>query len=308
MERFNIDTCAMLVELNIRVWTARKLDRKVSDEVIAVKQAGSKGAARVNKNLLTGRQELDVIVQNAARVRNYVYGVTMPWSDSGTGIRLLPAVNFAEFNNRMLTEQAHHDALCSAFVNVYPTLIVAQAMALGAMFDRNEFPPADRIHDKFSFNVSYMPVPKAGDFRVDIGNQAMAELQEQLSKIADERVKKAMDDVRIRLKEHMVRMSDRLTIDVVDDIAKPRRFHDTLVESGLELCDVARSLNITNDPEIEKARTALEKALTGVRPVTVKSKRAPAKELSVADTLREDMHQREALKAQVDSLLNNLDW
>lgn len=308
MERFNIDTCAMLVELNIRVWTARKLDRKVSDEVVVGKNAGSKGAARVNKNLLAGRNELDVIGQHASAVRNYLYSVTMPWSDSGTGIRLLPAVRFTEFNARMLKEEAQHVALVDNFDVVYPSLITAQALALGDMFDRNEYPAPDRIRSRFSFNVSYMPVPKAGDFRVDIGNQAVAELQEQLSKIADERVKRAMDDVRVRLKEHMVRMSDRLTIDVVDDIAKPRRFHDTLVESGLELCDVARSLNITNDPEIEKARLALETALTGVRPVTVKSKRAPAKELSVADTLREDMHQREALKAQVDSLLNNLDW
>jgi hypothetical protein len=307
MERFNIDTCAMLVELNISVWTARKLDRKVSDEVVVDKKAGSKGAARVNKNLLAGRNELDVIGQHASAVRNYVYSTTMPWSDSGTGIRLLPAVRFAEFNARMLKEEAQHVALVDSFVNVYPTLIVAQAMALGDMFDRNEYPAPDRIKNRFNFNVSYLPVPKAGDFRVDIGNQATAELQDKLSRLADERVAKAMDDVRTRLKEHMQRMSDRLSIDIVDEVAKPRRFHDTLVESGLELCDLAKSLNIVNDPDIEAARQGLEQALTGVNTVTVKTKKA-TKELSVADTLREDMHQREATKAKVDALLNKLNW
>lgn len=307
VERFNIDTCAMLVELNISVWTARKLDRKVSDEVVVGKRAGSKGAARVNKNLLAGRNELDVIGQHASAVRTYVYGMTMPWSDSGTGIRLLPAVRFAEFNSRMLKEEAQHVALVDNFVNVYPTLIVAQAMALGDMFDRNEYPAPDRIKNRFSFNVSYLPVPKAGDFRVDIGNQATAELQDKLSRLADERVAKAMDDVRARLKDHMQRMSDRLSIDIVDEVAKPRRFHDTLVESGLELCDLAKSLNIVNDPDIEAARQGLEQALTGVNAVTVKTKKA-TKELSVADTLREDMHQREATKAKVDAILNKLNW
>ena len=52
MQRYNIDTCAMLVEFNTSVWTARKLDRKVSDEVISTKNAASKNAARVNKHLL----------------------------------------------------------------------------------------------------------------------------------------------------------------------------------------------------------------------------------------------------------------
>ncbi|MFZ9972162.1 MAG: hypothetical protein ACO3SE_07905 [Sedimenticolaceae bacterium] len=307
MERFNIDTCAMLVELNISVWTARKLDRKVSDEVVVDKKAGSKGAARVNKNLLAGRNELDVIGQHASAVRNYVYSMTMPWSDSGTGIRLLPAVRFAEFNSRMLKEEAQHVALVDSFVNVYPSLITAQAMALGDMFDRNEYPAPDRIRNRFSFNVSYLPVPKAGDFRVDVGNQATAELQDKLSRLADERIAKAMDDVRTRLKDHMQRMSDRLSIDIVDEVAKPRRFHDTLVESGLELCDLAKSLNIINDPDIEAARRGLEQALTGVNAVTVKTKKA-TKELSVADTLREDMHQREATKAKVDALLNKLSW
>jgi hypothetical protein len=307
MERFNIDTCAMLVELNISVWTARKLDRKVSDEVVVGKKALSKGAARVNKNLLAGRNELDVIGQHASAVRNYVYSMTMPWSDSGTGIRLLPAVRFAEFNARMLKEEAQHVALVDSFVNVYPSLITAQAMALGDMFDRNEYPAPDRIRSRFSFNVSYLPVPKAGDFRVDVGNQATAELQDKLSRLADERIAKAMDDVRTRLKEHMQRMSDRLSIDIVDEVAKPRRFHDTLVESGLELCDLAKSLNIINDPDIEAARRGLEQALTGVNAVTVKTKKA-TKELSVADTLREDMHQREATKAKVDALLNKLSW
>jgi len=307
MERFNIDTCAMLVELNISVWTARKLDRKVSDEVVVGKKALSKGAARVNKNLLAGRNELDVIGQHAGAVRNYVYSMTMPWSDSGTGIRLLPAVRFAEFNARMLKEEAQHVALVDSFVNVYPSLITAQAMALGDMFDRNEYPAPDRIRNRFSFNVSYLPVPKAGDFRVDVGNQATAELQDKLSRLADERIAKAMDDVRTRLKDHMQRMSDRLSIDIVDEVAKPRRFHDTLVESGLELCDLAKSLNIINDPDIEAARRGLEQALTGVNAVTVKTKKA-TKELSVADTLREDMHQREATKAKVDALLNKLSW
>ena len=52
--RFNIDTCAMLVEFNASVWTARKLDKSTTDEVTTNKHA-AKDAARVNKHLLAGR-------------------------------------------------------------------------------------------------------------------------------------------------------------------------------------------------------------------------------------------------------------
>ena len=89
MARYNIDTCAMLVEFNASQWTARKLDRSTSDEVVRDKNAGEKGAARVNKNLLAGRKELEIINQHVGFVRQYVYEHTLPWSDSG--IRLLPA-------------------------------------------------------------------------------------------------------------------------------------------------------------------------------------------------------------------------
>ena len=65
-------------------------------------------------------------------------------------------------------------------------------MALGDMFDRSEFPTPESIAHKFSFRVNYMPVPKAGDFRVDIGNDAQTELQTRLAKLADERVEAAM--------------------------------------------------------------------------------------------------------------------
>ena len=74
MTRYNIDTCAMLVELSVSQWTARKLDRSVSDELVANKQAKDKGAARVNKHLLAGRNELEVINKFVTETRSYEIG------------------------------------------------------------------------------------------------------------------------------------------------------------------------------------------------------------------------------------------
>ena len=286
MTRYNIDTCSMLVEFNASVWTARKLDKKTTDEVVTSKNAAAKDAARVNKHLLAGRNELDVINTYIGSVRTYVYENTMPWSDSG--IRLLPTSRFIEFNQRLNDSEQTFFSYVEDFIRVYPSLITAQAMALGDMFRRDDYPDVDAIEHKFAFRVNFMPVPRAGDFRIDVGNDAQKELQEKLAKLADERVEAAMADIRERLKTHLVRMQDRLGYDEVDGDRKTRKFHDSLVTGALELCDMVKHLNIINDTTLDQARVGLMQALQGV----------DAKELRTNEAVRDDV------RKNVDALLD----
>ena len=290
MSRFNIDTCALLVEFNAPVWTARKLDRSTTDEVVSSKNATAKDAARVNKHLLAGRQELEVIQAHIGAVRNYVYESTLPWSDSG--IRLLPTKKFMDFNDRMGKFEQEFTDLVNTFIAVYPSLITAQAMALGDMFNRSEYPSPQEIAHKFSFRVNYMPVPKAGDFRVDVGNEAQKDLQEKLSKLADERVEAAMSDARGRLKAHLDRMMERLKVEEVNGKQRKGRIHTSLVEGGLELCEALESLNLTNDMTIEAARLELEKLLRTV----------DAKEL------RKNLDARTEIRAQVAEIVDRFNF
>lgn len=284
MARYNIDTCAMLVEFNASQWTARKLDRSTSDEVVRDKNAGEKGAARVNKNLLAGRKELEIINQHVGFVRQYVYEHTLPWSDSG--IRLLPAPSFMLFDAEMTKHHNAFEDLVREFISIYPTLITAQAMALGDMFKRDEFPSPNELQHKFSFRLNYMPVPAAGDFRVDVGNEAQKELQDKLAKLADERVEFAMRDVKTRLKEHLDRMSDRLAVDAANGNIVTRKFHDSLLDTAHDLCDMVKVLNLTNDQTLEEARKALFESINGV----------DVKEL------RNNLPVRKDVKASVDAI------
>lgn len=288
--RLNIDTCAMLVEFNASVWTARKLDKTTTSEVVASKNAGAKDAARVNKHLLAGRTELDIIQQAVGRARQFVYDNTAPWSDSG--LRLLPTINFMKFTERMNDFEEEMETLVKAFVIIYPTLITAQALALGDMFKRDDYPSANEMMTKFSFRVNYMPVPSSGDFRVDVGNQAQAELKARLESLTQERIDSAMADVRERLSTHLKRMSDRLTTDYIGGEAKQRRFHDTLVDGALELCDLTKALNVTNDVTLETARSQLEQLLVGVTP---------------AD-LRKNEAVRQDVKRNVDAILDKFNF
>lgn len=288
--RYSIDTCAMLTEFNASVWTARKLDKSATEEIVTSKNAAAKDAARVNKSLLAGRSELEDIQSMIGRARSFVYDNTLPWSDSG--LRLLPTINFERFAAKMNAFEEEFAMMVQAFVDIYPTLITAQAMALGDMFKRDDFPTQNAIMTKFAFRVNYLPVPTAGDFRVDVGNAAMDDIKAKLERIAQERVDAAMQDVRARLGDHLKRMSDRLTTDYVEGEAKARRFHDSLVDGALELCDITKSLNVVNDLDLEAARKALEVALCGVDP----------------KDLRKDEGLREDTKKAVDDILSKFSF
>lgn len=284
--RYNLDSCAMLVEFNASIWTARKLDRKVTDEVVHDKNAGAKNSARVNKYLLAGRNEIELITAQVSAARQFVYTSTLPWSDNGQ--RLLPAAQYLAFDQRMSDFESDFTQLVSQFVTVYPTLITAQAMQLGDMFNRNDFPVPAEIKQKFNWRLSYLPVPTANDFRIQVGDDAQKELREKLEAVATERVAAAHQDLWGRLYDHLTRMADRLKVDTVNGEEKPRRFHDTLVTGGLELCDTLKDLNLLGDEKLETARLQLKQALLGVD----------------ADELRKNVSARQHVEKEVQDILD----
>jgi len=263
------------------VWTARKLDKKKSEQVVVSSGAASKGAARVNKNLLSGRGELEAIGSLVGEARTYVYENTTPWSDAGQ--RLIITARLPKFDTRIEDYKSRFNLLVDDFVNLYPTLITAQAMALGDMFDRSEFPSASEIRHKFAMSCDYIPVPAAGDIRVDIGNQAQDELRARLEATSNARLNKAMADVTERFVGHLRRMADRLVTEKdKNGEDKSRRFTETLVSSAFELCDLVRDYNVTGDPVLGEARKALESALTGVTVVTLRDDPIKREEVRVA--------------------------
>jgi hypothetical protein len=292
MANFNLDSVGLICEFNASVWTARKLDRKESTKVVEGAGAKSKGAARVNKNLLAGRSELEDIGKLVTEARNYVYDNTLPWSDSGQ--RFLITARFPDFDARIEDYKGKFTDAVTEFVTIYPTLITAQAMALGDMFNRAEFPPASEIAHKFAISCEYLPVPSSGDIRVDIGDQAQNELRARLEKMADVRVSKAMAEVNERFIGHLKRMADRLVTDTDPKTGDPmgRRYTETLVSSAFELCDLVADYNLTRDPLLDLARKTLETALSGVTVVT----------------LRDDPIKREEVRSTVSSILGRFQF
>jgi hypothetical protein len=282
----SIASSAMLVELSISTWTARKLDKKVSTQVDLDNGAKTK-VVNANKNLMAGTGVLDTIVKYAANARAWHISQTLPWTDNGS--RLLPMSNFVNYKKQLGELETNYEALVDKFIIAYPNLVSAAAFQLGSLFDRNEYPDENSLKRKFKFTYSFFPVPTAGDFRIDINEEAKAEIMANCNSAYQDRLNNAMREAWSRLHECLSRMSERLT-DNADGSRKI--FRDSLVENGVELVAMLKHLNITQDPKLELARRELQSAIG-------------AHDL---DSLRDNSNAREAVKLKVDSILSKFDF
>jgi len=252
----SISSAAMIVDFNASVWTARKKDRKASEDVTDANHA-DKGVANVSKNLLGNCAELDAVQKFAANVRNRHYSMTMPWSDNGS--RLLTTAQYFRYHEVMTDLQQEFYRLVEQFLQVYEWKIMEAQAKLGALFNRDEYPTRAGLESKFAFRMAYIPLPDSGDFRIDIGNEGMVQIQAQYEAQYAAQIKGAMNDVWKRLHDNLTTLVRQLD---VDEKGKGNRLFDTVFDGALALTDMLRTCNVTGDSQMEAMRLKLEQAFT----------------------------------------------
>lgn len=283
----SISASAVLVELNISVWPASKIDREVTEQVNT--NAGAvRDAAQTKKNLFAGTSLRKDIEKLAARVRQYHSQHTLPWADKGE--RLLPTKLFMDYKTTINAYEQTFQTMCDNFFNEYPRLVQEAQTNLGRMYKAEDYPPLDEVKLKFGFRRAVKPVPEAGDFRLDVPADDLKELvltfeQQQQEKLAD-----AVREPWERLHAELTAISQKLT-DVGGDETK-RRYHDSLISNPLELCSLLTKLNITNDPKLEEARRQLEVTMLGTS----------------IESIKEDADARQEVKSKVDDILKKFQF
>jgi hypothetical protein len=275
---------AMLVEFAVSQWTGKKLDKQASDDVTTGNSA-KRGIARVHKDIMGDCEELRAVHKFTSEVRTSHYNMTLPWSDSG--IRILPTKQYFKYTEAMNAMQTEFYALVDRFIYVYQWKISEAQAALGGLFNPDEYPSTDALRSKFSMRTVFIPLPEAGDWRVDIGKEGNKQLQEHYQSYYKQALGDAMGDIWTRLKEALTRASDRL--DFGSGEVK-KIFRDSLVTNIMELVDIMDACNLTNDTDMTTAAQILRDALTGID----------------ASDLREDAALRRATKARVDEVLKGL--
>lgn len=283
----SISHAAMLVELNISVWTANKIDKDASRKVADDNRA-SADAGHFRKNLMAGSHLRKELADYAAGCRLWHNTRTMPWADRGP--RLLPTSLFLDYKTEANARQAYFDNKVEEFLAAYPRLVQTAHNYLGDLFDPTDYPSEDEVRAKFGFRLVFSPVPDAGDFRIDLPAQELVAMQEQYQAQADERVASAMKEQWGKLHDMVTRMSDKLVEPEGDE--DKRRWHDTFITNAQEMCQMLTHLNVTRDPTLEEARRGLERAIAGVE----------------IDDIKESATTREDVKGKLDAILKQYEW
>jgi len=241
---------AMLVYLNISFWTARKYDKRISQEI--EDQYNADDAGRYNK-ILIAKEYLSNIQKIISAARTFHYENTLPWSDQGG--RLLPSANYFDYVKDIQSFKDDFEREVANFLKVYPSLKDEARQRLNGMFDEKDYPDVYTLETKFAIKSMILPVPEADDFRVKITDDEVNSIKDAIAQQVQDSTEAAMNDLWQRLFKVVDHMVERLS-------DPDNKFKNTLIENITDLCDLLPKLNITADPELDEAVQEIKTKLT----------------------------------------------
>ena len=288
----SLATSAVLVSVDVNVWSATKQDRGISDEVTTLKKADA-SAGRFVKNLLAD----DLFHKRVSNYRQTIYNwlkrSTFRWNNSQD---LLPVVNLQKFKQEFSDHEAEFNRLLDSFVNNYSNIVGNMAFKQGDMFNRNDYPDANEVRDKFGIKLYVSEVP-SHDWRCNISNDIAEDLKLQYEKQAEGIINHVITEQMDRLTDVMESISHCCGVSETTDAitgetkTKKRKIYDSTIEKAKELCKTFkefRPLDNEATARLADAVTKLENSLHGVD----------------SETIRDSEAVRNKVKSDVDDILS----
>jgi hypothetical protein len=260
---------AMLVNLSISIWSARKHDVRISDK-IAAEHGADRSMGRYAKHLIPRGLLTAVSAANTA-LRDHHNLNTLAWGDDGT--RILPAANYLGYQADQQGLEDAFDRAVHQFVASYPDYVETARKSLNGLFDPRDYPTAAQINRKFAVRRHFMPVAQPDDFRVQLDGAQVARIRAEIEARNAELVANANRDLWQRVQEVTSRLVDRLSAFQVDPRTGGRinPFRDSLIENIRSLLDIMPRLNITADARIEQVRQDLAEQVARHDPETLRA-------------------------------------
>lgn len=246
-----VNNC-MLVTLRLGSWSGRRLDKGISGEVTAQKEA-QEGSLTVNKQLVP-KDVLAASVTAANNVRAHFYEKTLPWAEQGA--RVITRTGYQKFiEDHQALVGLFHSAVEDLIAVGYPQARAQAEFRMGLAFNLADYPEAYELRDKFYVDLDIAPVPTGADFRVDISSQAAEAIRQQIETKTRDRLAEAAKSVWERLR------------DVVGHYAKTMgdqdiKFKEATIRNLHDLMDAMPALNITEDPALDQFAKEVRQSLS----------------------------------------------
>jgi len=253
---------AVLVSVSISQWTARKLDKKVTEETNR-RHSATADAGRYNK-LLIEAERLSEISGLVSKARLLHYKMTRPWADDGP--RILANVLFHKFSEEFRSIKREFAAAADKFAADYPRYVEERKKKLNGMFNENDYPHPSTIREKFKLDLTVLPFPDADDFRSDLDDDTVADIRKEIEATTKNVTSHAMNHTVQQIIDTVGHMAAKLA----DYKASGGRgdkaegvFRDTLVENVRELAELLPAFNLTDDPKLTAITDRIKKELCG---------------------------------------------
>jgi len=272
---------AMLSHLALSAWTPGRNDKAGRDIIVAA-QGSSPAYHKAVKCLIDPGVLCDVTAaQGKVRAAHYRY--TLPWLDNGA--RILPVALLMRYEDEVGAARREFEAAVSDFVWVkYPAAMRRAEYEQGAAYDPAAYPSQESLARKFASKVTYLPIPQADDFRVDLDGPTVAAIKSQCQDDMMTAARTVTQNCIVRIQDVVGKMVEGLSAYNGDDRVTGKRgpqkgdFKGTLVTNIADLIDVLPGLNITDDATVRDAINAMRELV-----------RADHTALKADPTLRKDV-------------------
>ena len=245
---------AMLVTLSISQPKLTMTDKAVTRKVLN-DHGAQHDAAKVDKDLFG--PDYQPIKTKVNEIRSFHYFHTSPWLDNGP--RILATANFTVYSKGMREKFDELDGLIEKFLDHIDEVYDRQEKRLNGLFNRADYPSTSTLRSQFGRDVSYAPVPTAGDFRAEIDNIDLDYIKAALVDREESAIETIMEDAYQRLFDEVKHVAEKLS--------EPKAiFRDTMIENVRSLIKIMDGLNIKADPLLEELTKEVEQSIAPADP------------------------------------------
>ena len=270
----SLSTSALLVRTT---FGSPSKTKKAKEKTAEVQQEEQTTAVTVNKTPYKGTKLIDITKLQTA-VRQHINDVlTLPWENNGN--RLLPMGLYEEFIGYWSEQKAEYDELLKQFKEDIPVMVMKAQNNMKALYDPNDYPDPDcemsinNFMARFKFDYTFSPVPEAGHFIVDVGEQAIEDMKSEIVKLNRDRMELGRDSLWAKGYDILKQWQDMPNKQVVKET--------TVHTHALDLINMIDKANMTGDSNLKALRYDLQEIVdsTNIDMLRDKSSRDMEKDL-----------------------------
>ena len=252
--------------LMVRLHTS-DFDSWVYDHEAAAELADQKGAKKGDVHTTKRRLAKEAtkpMTDITTAAYFYHTAVTMPTGNKGE--RIITTNLYETYNAKMQEFKTQLENAKAEFAPLYYSKWVPESKErLNGMAKDEDYPPVEKVLERFQMSWSFLPLPTS----CALPSTLLAEQAESIRKSVEQEMeslqKNAMKSLWDRMYDAVAHMAERM--------GSEGKLFGSVIGNVKDLTELLKSLNFSNDPELESLRQKVEARLSGFDPEDLRKNR-----------------------------------